>query len=69
MEEGVPGLGLPLMSAGSYGISEGGGREDSEDVRDSVDLEGEPRFCIYGMYDALPAVGVSLGAVSRIEGE
>ena len=47
-EDGVPGLGLPLISADSYGISEGGGRESSDEVRDMVDREGEVRFGIYG---------------------
>ena len=42
LEEGVPGRGLPLISAVSYGMFEGGGREDSEEVRDNVyDRAGE----------------------------
>lgn len=40
-DEGVPGLGLPLRSTVSYGMSEGGGREESEEVREIVDREGE----------------------------
>lgn len=31
LEDGVPGLGLPLMSAGSYGTLGGGGLDQSED--------------------------------------
>ncbi len=36
VEAGVPGLGLPLMSAGSYLMLTGGGRPYSEEVRDGV---------------------------------
>lgn len=50
LEEGVPGLGLPLMSAGSYGMFDGGGREDSDEVRDNVydDRGGEALAGMYG---------------------
>lgn len=67
----MPGLGLPLRSAGSYGISAGGGRDDSDEVRERCeDRVGEFRAGIYGKYDgASVAVGASLGAVSSIEGE
>lgn len=44
LEDGVPGRGLPLMSAGSYGMLEGGGRESSEEARDGDhDLVGDAR--------------------------
>ena len=66
----MPGRGLPLRSTGSYAISEGGGRDVSEEVRERLDLVGELRFGMYGRYDdTLPCVGTSLGAVSRIEGD
>ena len=69
-EEGVPGRGLPLRFTGSYGISDGGGRDDSEEVRERVDRVGELRPGMYGRYDGrLPAVGTSFGAVSKIDGE
>ena len=69
-DDGVPGRGLPLISAGSYGISDGGGLDDSDEVRESVDREGEVRLGMYGKYDdAFPVVGVSFGAVSTTEGE
>ena len=43
-DAGEPGRGLPLRSTGSYGISDGGGRDDSDDVRDNSDRAGEPRL-------------------------
>ena len=43
LEDGVPGRGLPLISAGSYAISDGGGRDDSDELRDNSDLVGEFR--------------------------
>jgi hypothetical protein len=36
VDAGVPGLGLPLMSAGSYRLLMGGGRPYSDEVRDGV---------------------------------
>lgn len=36
LEDGVPGLGLPLISAGSYGIVEGGRLGSSADVLEGV---------------------------------
>jgi hypothetical protein len=36
VEAGVPGLGLPLRSAGSYLVVTGGGRAYSEEPRDGV---------------------------------
>jgi hypothetical protein len=36
LEDGVPGRGLPLISAGSYGTLEGGGRDQSEELRVGV---------------------------------
>ena len=56
------------MSTGSYEISDGGGRVESEEVRERLDLEGEPRLDIYGIYVVLPAVGASFGAVSSTDG-
>ena len=38
--DGVPGRGLPLMSAGSYAMIDGGRLEELEEVRDGDDLEG-----------------------------
>ena len=40
-EDGVPGRGLPLISAGSYGTVGGGGRDQSE----------EPRVGVSGLMD------------------
>ena len=34
-EDGVPGLGDPFKSAGSYGMFDGGGREDREERDES----------------------------------
>ncbi len=68
-EDGEPGRGLPLRSTGSYAMSDGGGRDDSEDVRDSSDRVGELRLGIYGRYGASVDVGASLGAVSSMEGD
>ena len=50
LEEGVPGRGLPLRSAGSYGMSAGGGRDTSDEFRVSVCavLVGEPLAGMYG---------------------
>jgi hypothetical protein len=36
LEDGVPGRGLPFMSAGSYGTLGGGGRDQSEEPRVGV---------------------------------
>lgn len=36
LEDGVPGRGLPLMSAGSYGTLGGGGRDQSDEPRVGV---------------------------------
>lgn len=59
-----------MRSTGSYAISDGGGRDDSEDVRDISDRVGELRLGIYGRYDgASVEVGASLGAVSSMEGD
>ena len=43
-EDGVPGLGLPLRSAGSYGISDAGGLDESEPALDRDDFDGDVRF-------------------------
>lgn len=48
LEEGDPGRGLPLISAGSYEISEGGGRDDSDEVLDNKDRVGELLAGMYG---------------------
>lgn len=42
-DDGVPGLGLPLMSAGSYDMFDGGGLDQSTELPRGVDgLMGEP---------------------------
>ena len=51
-------------------MSDGGGREDSDEWRDRSERVGEPRAGIYGRYmGASVVVGNSLGAVSSIDGD
>ena len=70
LEDGDPGRGLPLRSAGSYAMSGGGGRDDSEEVRDKRDRVGEPLAGMYGRYDGASVdVGASFGAVSSMDGD
>lgn len=72
LEEGVPGRGLPLISAGSYEIFDGGGRDDSDEVRvGEYDLLGEDLLGIYGRYDgASAAVGRAMfGTLSSTDGD
>ena len=59
------------MSAGSYGMFDGGGRDDSDEVRDGeYDLAGEDLLGIYGRYDGASAVGRGMfGTLSSIEGD
>ena len=47
-DEGVPGLGLPLISEGSYDTVEGGGRDQSTDARGVEGLRGEDRVFVVG---------------------
>lgn len=54
-DDGVPGLGLPLMSAGSYDTLEGGGRDQSTEPLGVEGLIGEPRVAAGGgMEGGLP---------------
>jgi hypothetical protein len=71
LDDGVPGRGLPLRSAGSYGMLDGGGRDESDDVRDGEYIrEGEFRRGMNGKYEGASAVGGAIvGAVSRMEGD
>lgn len=59
------------MSAGSYGMLDGGGRDDSDEVRDGeYDLVGEDLLGIYGRYDGASAVGRAMfGTLSSIDGD
>ncbi len=53
-------------------MSDGGGRDTSDDVRARlcVDRAGEPLAGMYGRYEGdSAAVGLSFGAVSRIDGD
>ena len=51
-------------------MSDGGGREDSDEWRDKSERVGEPRAGIYGRYvGASVVVGSNLGAVSSIDGD
>lgn len=71
-EDGVPGRGPPCKSAGSYGIFAGGGREDSDDVRESNDRVGDRELLLglYGIYGGALLIGGGMfGAVSRMEGD
>lgn len=64
-DEGVPGRGLPLMSAGSYGILDGGGRTVSEDIREGDNVRvGELRRGMNGKYDGASVMdgGAIVGA-------
>ena len=65
--EGVPGLGVPLRSAGSNDKLEGGGLLNSEDPLEGVQgRAGEMRPLEYGTYD--DSGGAIEGAASTIEG-
>jgi hypothetical protein len=59
-DEGVPGLGLPLMSAGSYDTVEGGGLDQSTEPLGVEDRNGD-RGCALGI------VGGIDGARPRLE--
>ena len=70
--EGVPGLGLPLMSAGSNGTLLGGGLAYSFDILETgeYDLVGEcsREEARYGMYPEASDIGGGIvGASSSIE--
>lgn len=72
-EDGVPGRGLPCRSTGSYAMFDGGGREDSDDVRERTDDRAGDREPLLGLYETYGAAllngGGMFGAVSRIEGD
>lgn len=71
-EDGVPGRGLPCKSAGSYGIFAGGGRDDSDEVRESNDRVGDRELLLglYGIYGGALLIGGGMfGAVSSMEGD
>lgn len=56
LDEGVPGRGLPLRSARSYDMGDGGGRESSEEFLDGeLARVGEVLGGMYGRYEGASA--------------